>query len=313
MKLPSNKASFAILAIIILSTLIFISSDYLDKKTTVEEVGGAEIVVDTNIKDTAVNSDSDGDGLMNWEETLWDTDPNNPDTDGDGTDDLTEIRSSRNPNVAGPDDEDISPEERILEEIRQNSEVDQNSLTGQVAINLAENYFNLRGSGELDASLKRDLIEQIINESTIEIDLEQKYNLKNLTTFSEEDENYEDNLINYTKDILTAQFVILSLSEGMSYSETGESMIDLANALTLIKVPSEIASVHLELVNNLNNLGFVIKEFEKETKDPLYTMMLLPTYEDLILNIEDINNSIGSFLRSNDIIIEDNKIKIQND
>lgn len=32
-------------------------------------------------------TDTDGDGLPDWEEALWDTDPNNPDTDGDGVND----------------------------------------------------------------------------------------------------------------------------------------------------------------------------------------------------------------------------------
>ena len=44
--------------------------------------------------------DSDGDGLKDWEEQLWHTDPYNPDTDGDGTPDGLEIKLGRNPLVA---------------------------------------------------------------------------------------------------------------------------------------------------------------------------------------------------------------------
>lgn len=39
-------------------------------------------------------SDSDGDGLKDWEELLWKTDPNNPDTDGDGIPDGEAIKKS---------------------------------------------------------------------------------------------------------------------------------------------------------------------------------------------------------------------------
>lgn len=52
----------------------------------------------------ALAKDSDNDGLKDWEEKLWKTDPNNPDTDGDGTKDGEEIKSGRNPLVTGPKD-----------------------------------------------------------------------------------------------------------------------------------------------------------------------------------------------------------------
>ncbi len=50
------------------------------------------------------NLDSDNDGLPDWQEILWKTDPRNPDTDGDKTTDGEEIKQKRNPLVKGPDD-----------------------------------------------------------------------------------------------------------------------------------------------------------------------------------------------------------------
>jgi len=43
------------------------------------------------------DSDYDGDGLTNYEEYLYGTDPRNTDTDGDGADDYTEIRFGTDP------------------------------------------------------------------------------------------------------------------------------------------------------------------------------------------------------------------------
>ncbi len=48
--------------------------------------------------------DSDNDGLKDWEETVYGTDPNKPDTDGDGTKDGDEIAQKRNPKKPGPED-----------------------------------------------------------------------------------------------------------------------------------------------------------------------------------------------------------------
>lgn len=41
--------------------------------------------------------DTDGDGLRDWEEILWKTNPNNPDTDGDGYTDKEEISQGYDP------------------------------------------------------------------------------------------------------------------------------------------------------------------------------------------------------------------------
>lgn len=45
--------------------------------------------------------DPDGDGLKNWEETIWGTDPNNPDSDGDGVRDGDEVSIESDPTVHG--------------------------------------------------------------------------------------------------------------------------------------------------------------------------------------------------------------------
>ena len=50
------------------------------------------------------NADSDKDGLKDWEEALWKTDPKFSDTDGDGTPDGEEVAKKRNPTVRGPND-----------------------------------------------------------------------------------------------------------------------------------------------------------------------------------------------------------------
>jgi len=48
--------------------------------------------------------DNDNDGLRNWEEELYHSDPNNPDTDGDGYLDGEEVDSGHNPLVRAPGD-----------------------------------------------------------------------------------------------------------------------------------------------------------------------------------------------------------------
>ncbi len=53
------------------------------------------------------NKDSDNDGLKDWQEDLYKTDPNNQDTDGDGYIDGEEINSGHNPLVKAPGDKQM--------------------------------------------------------------------------------------------------------------------------------------------------------------------------------------------------------------
>jgi hypothetical protein len=49
-------------------------------------------------------TDTDEDGLTDWQERLWGTDIDDSDTDGDGTEDGKEVEQNRDPTVAGPND-----------------------------------------------------------------------------------------------------------------------------------------------------------------------------------------------------------------
>ena len=63
-----------------------------------------------------LDKDTDGDGLKDWEELLWKTDPNKMDTDGDGTPDGEEINLGRNPLKAGPNDKISDKEDLVAQE-----------------------------------------------------------------------------------------------------------------------------------------------------------------------------------------------------
>ena len=53
---------------------------------------------------TLISPDTDRDGLLDWEETLWKTDPTQADTDKDGTSDSQEVAERRDPTKPAPGD-----------------------------------------------------------------------------------------------------------------------------------------------------------------------------------------------------------------
>jgi hypothetical protein len=102
MKFKIKKSHLAILPIAIvfaIGILLFISAyAKKDALSTFTLWGSKETTIESQ------NTDTDNDGLKDWEENLYKTDPLNPDTDGDGYLDGEEINSGHNPTVKGPND-----------------------------------------------------------------------------------------------------------------------------------------------------------------------------------------------------------------
>ena len=82
--------------------LIGVAAYFVIGKTQKETYVAPETT--NSVQSAVLAKDSDNDGLKDWEEQLWKTDPYNSDTDGDGTPDGLEIKQGRNPLVAGPND-----------------------------------------------------------------------------------------------------------------------------------------------------------------------------------------------------------------
>jgi len=94
--------------------------------------------------ETTQTPDSDTDGLKDWEEALWKTDPYSPDTDGDGVSDGDEIKAGHNPLA-----KDAAPSQTKNLEVGLESGFNEpTSLTAQVAKNFGALYFQGKREGE---------------------------------------------------------------------------------------------------------------------------------------------------------------------
>jgi len=99
MNTPSKKiALLLVVALVFISGIVYFLF-YFNQKTTYTAP-----TVSAEITNSILAKDSDNDGLKDWEEQLWKTDPNNPDTDGDGAKDGEEIKLGRDPLRPGPND-----------------------------------------------------------------------------------------------------------------------------------------------------------------------------------------------------------------
>lgn len=107
---PQNKSkTFTAIVAILILFIGFVIGGFLVIKT---KAGTASISQQINYllgKQNLTEAekkqlDSDNDGLKDWEETIYKTDPNNPDTDGDGYLDGEEVASGYDPTIKAPND-----------------------------------------------------------------------------------------------------------------------------------------------------------------------------------------------------------------
>lgn len=120
--------------------------------------GNKQLVIDLSIGKNLGSGDTDGDGLLDWEEGLRKTDPNNPDTDGDGTNDGDEVLLRRDPTIPGPDDSvDLLNGTDSAGNKNSNVNYTEGTLSDQFATNFISNYFRLGSNGSLDEETKEGL------------------------------------------------------------------------------------------------------------------------------------------------------------
>lgn len=96
--LISKKQALVALACLVVLSAIF-ASIFLPRTFT--NTLGSEEAKALTAEERQLLEDNDRDGLENWQEALWNTDPKNPDSDGDGEPDGKEVEEGADPTVKG--------------------------------------------------------------------------------------------------------------------------------------------------------------------------------------------------------------------
>lgn len=186
MKMPSKKIILVAIACVVVVALIFISSQNKNIKAseTSQQNPQTEITPQIIMSETVKNSsgvDTDGDGLKDWEEVLWGTDPEKSDTNGNGIKDAQEV--------------EVLKRSQTLKQAPTASNAFKNSntaptqaptLTDKMAQEMFAKYINLKQTGAvIDDTTVNQIAQGVLkNNDNLEIKL-QKFtaiNLPNIAT-----------------------------------------------------------------------------------------------------------------------------------
>ena len=267
------------------------------------------------------NRDSDGDGLKDWEEILWKTDPNKADTDGDGAPDGEEVKMGRDPTVAGAKSAKGAWSDALKqpESASKKATTTPSTLTERAAQKFAVEYLTALGSspGGIDSFQQKSIADSLIKSVTgSAVTFPDKFSLSDIAVEANPSPAFVKTYLNAVGGFLDKNFVGLEESEtdlldkAVSSSDfTGLKKLGVyvaayQKSVAFLKkprrpdgqekVPAAYAPAHLELLNILNNTATAVSYMQATEKDPARGLVGLAIY---VKQLERIPNFVKSMQR----------------
>ncbi len=313
--LPSKKFILAIVALAVIFTAGFTYYKYKNSPLKKELAYEKKAVVEPKKLNEFLDKDTDNDGLKDWEEALWKTDPNNPDTDKDGILDGAEVKLNRDPVKAGPNDQ--------LETEKGSNDASSDTLTDRIGKEFLIDYLARKGKDNLTDSQKKTIVNSMITKliNPSEEQTSVAYELKDIKT---SDDNSKEAVKKYANEmgvafqnfnsIETAEMAILSEILFNEEEEFPEKIEELkANRLVYEKTvkdtlkiiaPKKYENVSLDITNTLNETAKNIAKMEIIYTDPAQTTIAIQNYFDeskntiqILKNFKDSLNKDKIFLK----------------
>ncbi len=260
--LPSKKFLKTLGGIILLILIIILIGSIANKKTLYKQNLTGKVVVVDDVLDV----DTDKDGLKDWEENLWGTDPQRPDSDNDGISDADEIRKIQEFLIdTGKDNPDAPQNDKtktgaltrdimtIAAAISQSGPVTKESsdaITTEIA-----NYLEKRNSAQYTV---KDII---ITENATE-----KQKIAYLTLIKKSAERTPLSQADVT--LIENYEVNMDSGNMLPYTTTADKFKKELDIVKKIPAPEQYITAHLLYINALEGLQSFYRDLALQDEDP---------------------------------------------
>ncbi len=241
--------------------------------------------------------DTDGDGLKDWQESLWGTQISLKDTDGDGTSDGDEVKMSRNPVIPGPNDKQLTVQNTLplladaaLSDTADSESQTETDILSKLLLGQAINFKN--GSAQIDPSAVYQIIgnlqgkasqKNLISPTQIApADLTvvpataaslKKYGNDFGTILSGTPTEETNELLVLGKFGQTKDVTVLA-----KLTVVADSYRSLIQELSAIPIPQTVAQEHLAFLNALAGISASIQNLSLIATDPFAGVFALQPY-----------------------------------
>lgn len=287
------------------------------------EVTSRELVIPTlalvdetakAIQKELTENDSDNDGLKDWEEALWGSDPNQVDSDGDGTSDGEEVKMGRNPTVASPNDKVI-----LEKTTNSNSAIEEElNTTDKISRIAFSRYLELKqAGGEVDESFQQQLLNEVVQIQTRDIKPARFYSISDLsvvpdnkesaTVFASKmgsilkDANVGIDELNLMKEALDKENPAMLKKLDVSIDKYKKIIDDSLQ----INVPSGLTKDHLTFLNSISNIINTLEAMSVAFNDPAMALAMFGKYPLHFTEMHRAFISIQGYYTRNNITFAD--------
>ena len=312
MKLPSVKVILTLIAAITIVILIIIFSKNQNQPKLLNDKtrDAQKLSYIEKIASKAIEEDSDNDGLKNWEEALWKTDPNNPDTDDDGVSDGDEVALKSNPLIAGEEGGAGGGAETP----------DSLSETDKLARDFFSEYIKLKQANiPINQTIQQSLIESVVSRDFGQSGGAEPAGLGDIKTGGQANESsikkYGNelgaSLLKSTPPNLENELEILGKAvENDKKEDIGklnpiiEGYDSLAKDLKNTLVPEGAESAHLAFLNAVLQIKTDIQNMAVVFDDPLKTFISIRRYGNDVSTLADSHQSLLAYFLKNKVTFQ---------
>ncbi len=243
--------------------------------TWVPTLRGSASTMSTQTNDTLASNqyatDTDGDGVFDWEEVLLGLDPQNPDTNGDGI----------------PDGEEVAAARKVFEASGELTlDTASTTRTDILAREIFGAYIQSKQLGTYDPEAFDFVIAQATNEQ-FGADLTPEFTLNDLRTTTDTSTGrvnaykraFQNAIIPITaipEYELTTYGRAIETNNPNEFEKLGDAAEiyeSIADALLAVTVPEDAARAHLSIVNSFSTFAKVLRTMERVPEDPILSFV----------------------------------------
>jgi hypothetical protein len=290
--------------------LIKITPEYSEEYKTASNNLTPEISYSGETIGDLVTKDTDGDGIPDWEENLWGTDPTKKETT-EGIPDkeaVEKMKAAQLSQYSGltlnnsiDDEESLTQTERLSRGLF--STAGALSQTGSMDQDTIDNI-----TGTLADEIKNQAVQKVFKESDFKIiksntkekdlDVIKKYNSA-LATISKK----------YPRGSTVIEILQKSLKDGSTIDPEVLSGLDpiisktntVIKELTKVAVPEVMINIHLNLINSLEKIYENVDNIKYYDTDPVKALGAISQYQSNVENLGKSMSDLEDFLRSKGI------------
>ncbi len=271
---------------------------------------GTTPVFTATAREQVEETDTDGDGLPDWQEKLWGMSAHNADSDGDGINDAEEVARTQQQQIA-----DRQTFADIIDPTT-NPEWNSMSYTGQVSGLVLSDYLTLKQSGK--TITENDVIALIENLPSYEQPERPQARLYTRADITTTNETGDGALRAYgnsvgaalkqggtAKNELSVLVAFMDNGNDAQFAQDVQTIIaqytSTIQALLVVPTPQDVVEEHLAIINALSLLVSDFQSFNSFGKDPFLALSVFQSYNNDTAGRGTAFDALRTVLRNADI------------